>query len=278
MGASGSHQVLKDLQAAVRPGLLWGLLWGVMLGLSAVRVHADATSELDDAAARAQYAFYTGDTRGLEEVLGLIERLDVPATLAPMKEYYAAYGSWKLAQLYTDETLGSARKPGARGQAAKATQTCLRHVDSALKLDSRLSEVHAIHAICATPAPGLALTSLSLTSCARSKALRTALQLEPDNPRIRLIEMLCSMQSDGVTPAARIEKLRTLVAAFESAPPSKPGKPDWGQAEALLLLGQSYLQLGDPLAARDVIERALVIAPDYRKAQELLQAAATRPK
>jgi Tfp pilus assembly protein PilF len=45
----------------------------------------------------------------------------------------------------------------------------------------------------------------------------------------------------------------------------------------LVLLGQSYLQKGDSLAARDAIERALVLAPDYRKAQELLQPAATRP-
>lgn len=265
MRASRSRQVLRKLQAVVPLGLAFGL--------SALRVHADATSELDDAAARSQYAFYIADTRGLEEVVGLIERLEVPTTLVPMKEYYAAYASWKLAQLYADETVRSAGESGMRGQAGKAAQNCVRHIDSALKRDPRMSEAHAINAICSALAPGLALTG-----CARSKALRTALELEPDNPRIRLIEMLCSSEKDSASSAEQIEKLRALVTAFESAPPSKPGKPDWGQAEALVLLGQSYLQRGDPLAARDAIERALVIAPDYRKAQELLQAAATRPK
>jgi Tfp pilus assembly protein PilF len=44
------------------------------------------------------------------------------------------------------------------------------------------------------------------------------------------------------------------------------------------MLGETYLQRGDPVAARDVLERALVMAPDYRQAQRLLQAAATRPR
>lgn len=246
---------------------------GMMLWLPAVCVHADATSELDDAVARAQYAFYTDDARGLEQIVGLIERLEVPAPLASMKEYYAAYGSWKLAQLYADETSAPAGKPGSRGPAGKAAQTCVRHIRLALKLDPRMAEAHAIDAVCTALAPGF-----TMTSCARSKALQTALELDPGNPRIHLIEMLCSIDNTEVSSATQIEKLRALATAFESAPPSRPGKPDWGQAEALALLGQNYLQRGDPLAARDAIERALVIAPDYRRAQELLQAAATRPK
>jgi len=44
------------------------------------------------------------------------------------------------------------------------------------------------------------------------------------------------------------------------------------------MLGESYLQRGDPVAARDTLERALVMAPDYRQAQQLLQGAATRPR
>jgi Tfp pilus assembly protein PilF len=44
------------------------------------------------------------------------------------------------------------------------------------------------------------------------------------------------------------------------------------------MLGANDLRRGDSRAARDAIERALVIAPDYRKAQALLQDAAARPK
>ena len=114
-------------------------------------------------------------------------------------------------------------------------------------------------------------------SCARDKALRTALSLAPENPRVQLISALCHDDAEH-TDAASVAMLRTVVASFEAAPPSRPGQPDWGQAEALVMLGESYLLRGDPVAARDVIERALVLAPDYRKARRLLQPATNRPK
>jgi Tfp pilus assembly protein PilF len=101
--------------------------------------------------------------------------------------------------------------------------------------------------------------------------LRTALTLAPENPRVRFIEALCAGDSD-------IEDWRAVVTAFESAPPRSERAPDWGHAEALLALGQSYLTRGDSVAARDAIERALVIAPDYRAAQSLLETAASRPR
>lgn len=230
---------------------------------------ADAISDLDDAAARAQYAFYTADIRTLEGILGLIERLQVPPALAVMKEYYGAFASWKLAQLYTEE---AGDKPVIRASLGKAAQDCQRHAKAALQLDPRFGEALAIDAICAAIVPGL-----KQTSCARSKVLRTAQELEPTNPRIKLIEVMCFENTEAAS-AAYVQKLRATVDAFATAAPSRPGKPDWGQAEALLLLGQNYLQRGDLVAARDAIEHALVIAPDYRRAQELLETAATRPR
>jgi len=43
------------------------------------------------------------------------------------------------------------------------------------------------------------------------------------------------------------------------------------------LLGHIYLERGEALAARDLLEHALAIAPDYRKAQDLL-GALSRPR
>lgn len=260
--------VKRDCSQILRQCWLRAAL-GALLCLPALAAHADAVSDLDDAAARMQYAFYTADTRSLEEVLGLIERLEVPRALEAMKHYYGAFGNWKLAQLYTEDAVA---RSANRASLGKATQGCLQHADAAIKLDPRFAEAHAIEAICAALAPGL-----SQTNCSRSKSLRTAQELEPANPRIKLVEVMCPAETE-VASSAYVEKLRATVSAFESAPPSRPGRPDWGQAEALVLLGQSYLQRGDLIAARDAIERALVIAPDYRHAQELLQTAAARPR
>lgn len=223
---------------------------------------ADTASDLEDAAARIQYAFYTQDVRALQEGLGLIAQMDATALAPGMKDYYGAYGQWKLAQLLTESAAGGANRAAA---------DCERQAKSARTQDVRMAEAYAIEAVC----PSLESSLLRSSGCS-DKPLRTARELDPRNPRVRLIEMLCR-RKDQKDPAAFAKQMDELVEAFERAPPSRPGKPDWGLAEALLLQGENYLQRGDSRAARDAIERALVIAPDYRKAQVLLRAAAARP-
>lgn len=226
-----------------------------------------ADGELDDAAARMQYAFYTADARGLEDVLaqlGSVEAEGVPG----LKEYYAAYGSWKLSQLYA-EAQASGKAEG-RGSADKAAQECVKQARAAVAANAAMAEAYAIESICAS-----ASAFLIGGNCSRSRSLRTALEMEPQNPRIRLIEFLCS---DKKNPNGGLRRLQDVVTAFDAAPPARAGKPDWGQAEALVLLGQNYMSHGDAVAARDALEKALVLAPDYRTAQELLQTAAARPK
>ena len=236
---------------------------------------ADAMSELDDAAARMQYAFHTADVRGVEEALNIVQKLQLPASIGAMKEYFTAYGHWKLAELHTDEA--AAGKRPARGAASKAAAACVRAAETTEKSDARFAEAFAIEAICSALASRTPEV-LSLGGCAKHKGLRTAKELAPTNPRVLLIEAQCSAELDKPGSNAPIDRLRQVVQAFEIAPPSRPGYPDWGQAEALLMLGQAYIQRGDSVAARDFIERALVIAPDYRKAREALGTPAARPR
>jgi hypothetical protein len=240
------------------------------IAFAAFAARAEATDELDDAAARLQYAFYTDDARSIEEVLGLIDGFEVEAGLAPVKSYQLAYGHWKLAQIYSAPA--DKVPPNAKVLAAKSAQACVRHAQAAVAADARMAEAYAILAVCDT----FSVSRASPPACARNKSLRWAVELAPDNPRVKLIEALCSTMK--TSDPAVIQKWRSVVAHFEAAPPSRPGKPDWGHAEALTLLGEFYLERGDPVAARDVLERALVLAPDYRQAQKLLQTAASRPR
>jgi hypothetical protein len=193
--------------------------------------------------------------------------------LAANQAYQLAYGNWKLSQLYLQPLADQHPRPNGKSLAAKAAQTCVREARRAVELDASNAEAMAVEAVCdghsATAHAGSA-------GCANSKPLRTANGLAPNNPRIKLVQAMCT-QSKAADPAA-VERWRAVVESFEAAPPSRPGKPDWGHVEALTMLGESYLQQGDPVAARDALERALVMAPDYRLAQQLLQAAATRPR
>jgi tetratricopeptide (TPR) repeat protein len=232
---------------------------------------ADSVNELDDAAARMQYAFHTADPRGVEEALSIVQKLELPASMSGMKEYFTAYGRWKLAELHTDAA--ATGKRAARSVATKEAAACVRAAEAAEKSDPKLAEAFAIEAICSAMA-SRAPEVLPLGGCAKHKALRTAKELAPTNPRVLLIEAQCVAELDKPDSKAALERLRQLEHAFETAPPSRPGRPDWGQAEALLMLGEASLERGDAVAARDFIERALVIAPDYRKAREVLEKSA----
>jgi tetratricopeptide (TPR) repeat protein len=247
---------------------------GLLLAmLAAHEASGETVAELDDAAVRMQYAFYTSDSQGIETILKTIEEFEVDDSLAASKAYQLAYGNWKLSQLYLQPLADERPRPNAKSLAAKAAQACARQARDAIGKDAALAEALAIEAACeghsATARTGSA-------GCANSKPLRTAAGLAPDNPRVKLIQAICA--SNAATGPAATERLRSVVASFEAAPPSRPGKPDWGHVEALTMLGESYLQRGEPVAARDALERALVLAPDYREAQQLLQAAAARPR
>lgn len=231
---------------------------------------ADGVSDLDDAVARMQYAFFTGESRSVQDALNILQRVQLPASMVGMKEYFTAYGQWKLAELHTEEAAAGRRE--ARSAAAKAAAACVAAAEDAQRLDARFGEPFALEAICSSVAGRIG------QGCAKNSALRTALELTPSNPRVLLIDAQCAAGADKPDSAAPVERLRAVVQAFEAAPPSRPGRPDWGQPEALLMLGLAYLQRGDAVAARDVIERALVIAPDYRKARHALEKAATRPR
>jgi len=250
-----------------------GLLLALFTAFGAGTASGESVTELDDAAARMQYAFYTGDSQGIETILKNLEEFQVEDTLAATQAYQLAYGNWKLSQLYLQPLAEQRPRPNGKSLASKAAQTCVRHARHAIEQDASMAEALAIQAACeghsATARAGSA-------GCANSKPLRTASGLAPNNPRIKLVQAICT-PSTAADPAA-VERWRAVVASFEAAPPSRPGKPDWGHVEALTMLGETYLQRGDPVAARDALEHALVMAPDYRQAQQLLQAAATRPR
>jgi Tfp pilus assembly protein PilF len=75
----------------------------------------------------------------------------------------------------------------------------------------------------------------------------------------------------GKIDALAIEKLKKAAVAFEAERQGMDRTPGWGAAETYAYLGRGYLEQGDVLAARDALERALLIAPDFALARRLLQ-------
>jgi tetratricopeptide (TPR) repeat protein len=104
------------------------------------------------------------------------------------------------------------------------------------------------------------------------QALARARELEPSNPRIALLDAwLVSLRpalADASIQDEAVKKLEAAADAFAAWSPP-PDAPDWGEAEALAALAELHLARGELRDARDLIERALLVAPDYRFAVEL---------
>jgi tetratricopeptide (TPR) repeat protein len=103
------------------------------------------------------------------------------------------------------------------------------------------------------------------------EALDFARERDDDNPRILLVEAWALERAAQVDPAQSevyVVKLAEVVEAFDTWTASIDD-PDWGHAEALTALAADSLGRGQLRTARDLVERALMLVPEYRAAVEL---------
>jgi hypothetical protein len=103
--------------------------------------------------------------------------------------------------------------------------------------------------------------------------LKSALKLEPHNPRAVLLSAMQQMQhakaGSGESQRA-FAQLQLAAQLFEQSSGTSNDAPGWGHAEAYLALGRELQNRGDLLGARNWIEKALLAAPDYKMAQHQL--------
>jgi hypothetical protein len=231
---------------------------------------ADPSAELADLAGRIDYGFYVEDARAIEAAQQVLGRMDDDD---PSVRYYRAFAAFRRAQL-------SAQHGAPADRLLADCITSATPEDSTERLPRAAAEARAkasaeswiLVAACAGFAghPDLAK---GLTHDRRGEqALAKARELDAGNPRIALLDAwLVSPRPALAEPAVRdaaVEQLRAALAAFAGWS-ARPGAPDWGEAEALAALGELYLARAEVRGARDLIERALLLAPDYRFAAEL---------
>ena len=208
---------------------------------------AATSPELADLAGRVHYGFYNGDARAIEAAqAGLDRQADSVEAL-----YYRDFAALRRVQL------GNADR-----DASKRLEECAdREVDAEL------------HGVAAAEAWVLVAACAFVADDDRRvvEALDQARANDDDHPRVALVEAWRVQREAGTEAGDNSEvgaAFEAAVAAFDAWTPSIDD-PDWGNAEALVALGQVALARGETRAARDLMERALLIAPDYRLAVEL---------
>jgi hypothetical protein len=208
---------------------------------------AAPSAEVLDLAGRVHYGYYHAEPRTVDAAAEGLERLgDSPDVL-----YWRDFAALRRAQLGANDRTGAER-----------LRACAQR-DPQPKLDKRITaEAWVLAAACAEVAGD---------DGRRERALALARERDDDNPRIALVEAWAMMRAADDDPEqsdAVSAKLTAVVEAFDAWEPALDD-PDWGEAEALMALAAGAVERGQARAARDFIERALLLAPDYRAALDL---------
>jgi tetratricopeptide (TPR) repeat protein len=249
-----------------RRGDLCVKLWSCLLAgiLGAVLPASAEPISWRDIESRIQYSYYVEDASALRH---LNEAVSGAGAQDRLRGYYAGLLAWRLAQL------AEHAKPAAGDTPTHFAQQCVTAVDTALAIQADFAEALALRSAClATPMETDGAHAPFAARRAR-RDLERALQLAPRNPRVLLLD---AMGDYGLAPDQggnkdrALPKLRQAVAAFEAERRDNDPLPGWGAAEAWLLLARDLLDQGDPVASRDALEHALLIAPEYAQARRLL--------
>jgi hypothetical protein len=261
-----------------------GARWLGALALAGASSFLAAQSPTDwaDVEGRIQYAYYTNDARALESVLTALRPRPVDGENAGaaadvvQRHYFNALAHYRIAQVLAATDKGRSRRAiGACGDETDAAVKALPKVPVGLddSPEARLQRAENYTLATACALAGREMSSLPLLGGRIGSRIDEAVQLEPKNPRVRLVEALAAYERAGKDAAAKsaaVAKLRAVTQMFEAARAGPSTTPEWGAADAYAFLGRVLLEQRDVVGAREALERALLIAPDYAMARQLM--------
>jgi len=216
-----------------------------------------AAPEWRDLESRIQYGYYTEDATSLRN---LAQGLAADESHDPLSSYYAALLDWRRAQL-------------TPSGAASLAHHCVSELDAALEKDATAAEALALRAACNAQPLEEGGLHLPLSSYGVHRDLSRARDLAPHNPRVLLLGALSDYQlpsSLGGNKERALSGVRAAVIAFDAERHGTEHVPGWGAAEAYLLLARCLLDHHDTLGAREALEHALLIAPEFAQARRLM--------
>jgi tetratricopeptide (TPR) repeat protein len=250
----------------------WLLLFTAGLLASAPAARAADLNWLD-IESRIQYGYFTEDTRSLHN---LVEPLGSNDSHDRLKSYYAgllAYRLSLLAQAQADQSAAVRRNDRSKNEARQTVERCVGSLDQALEVQSNFAEALALQSACLGMLADLGTWRAPLAAPKSATQLRKALQLAPKNPRVLLLDAISDYEhakGPGGDAEHPCSKFKTVAALFDAERADVDQVPGWGAAEAYMWLGRCYLEIGNPNEARDALERALLIAPEFGQARRLL--------
>jgi tetratricopeptide (TPR) repeat protein len=219
-----------------------------------------------DVESRIQYGYYTEDPRALTGVMELLAPSEGQSASndGASKSYYAGLANYRLTQLT------AARD---RSRAKETAEACVDNLDRALKIKKDFADALALQSVCLDLLAGLEAWRTPFASSRSGAQIEKARHLGPKNPRVLLLDAVEAYDRPKGSAADRERALsgfKSAAAAFEAERQETEHVPGWGAAEAYVYLARCQLDRGATLEARDALERALLIAPEFAEARRLM--------
>ena len=241
-------------------GLAIGLAIGLVILPLGARGAQTQTNWLD-VESRIQYGFYTEDARSLA---GVMELLVPTEGESASKSYYAGLANYRLTQLMLAKD---------RIRAKETAAECVHSLDRALKINKDFADALALQSACLDMLTTLEAWRTPFAASKSGAQIEKARHLAPRNPRVLLLDAVAvydRLKGSAAEKDRALNGFRKATAAFEVERQEAEHAPGWGAAEAYVYLGRCYLDRGATLDARDALERALLIAPEFAEARRLM--------
>jgi tetratricopeptide (TPR) repeat protein len=235
---------------------------GFGCALLPMAVHAAEKPDWLDMESRIQYSYYTEDVRGLENVM---DQLGPSDSDSASRHYYAGLANYRLSQLTFARD---------KSRAKAAADACVDNLDAAAKLESDSAEPQALESACLELLAGLQAWRAPFAASRSGSLIEKARHASPKNPRVLLLDALSMYERPKASEADRnraLQGFQQAAAAFEAERRETAHLPGWGAAEAYVYLAKCQLDRGATLQARDALERALLIAPEFAEARRLMK-------
>jgi tetratricopeptide (TPR) repeat protein len=212
-----------------------------------------------DVESRIQYGYYTEDPRSLA---GVMELLAPSESESANRRYYAGLANYRLTQLSVARD---------KGRAKETVQACVGNLEN---IEQASADALALESACLDLLAGLQAWRAPFAASRSGSQIEKARHLAPGNPRVLLldaVEVYERPKGSATDKDRALQGFKQAVAAFEAERRQTEHVPGWGAAEAYVYLAKCHLDRGATLEARDALERALLIAPEFAEARRLMK-------
>lgn len=215
-----------------------------------------------DIESRIQYSYYTEDVRALGTVMELLGPSDSDTA---SRRYYLGLANYRLSQLAA---------PRDKSRAQETADECADNLDQAVKMQRDSADALALESACLELLAGLQAWRAPFAASKSGSLIEKARHLGPKNPRVLLLDAVSVYERPKNTEADKnraLQGFEQAAAAFEAERLETEHVPGWGAAEAYVYLAKCQLDRGAALKARDALERALLITPEFAEARRLMK-------